>query len=105
MAQERHELQEIGDDLDMKISKAENEIPAMENTLRVISAGNECYKKNLDSIDNNSKFLIILGSLKLYDSSFQCGFFIIQWALAVLLVGLSKSKFFGFIIPRCPEPT
>lgn len=55
MAQERHELQEIGDDLDSKIKKAEDEIPAMENTLRVISAANDCYKRNLDSIDSNSK--------------------------------------------------
>ncbi|KAG8329621.1 Coiled-coil domain-containing protein 39 [Homalodisca vitripennis] len=54
MAQERHELQQIGDELDSKIKKAENEIPAMENTLRVISAANDCYKRNLDSIDSNS---------------------------------------------------
>ncbi|XP_054287819.1 coiled-coil domain-containing protein 39-like [Macrosteles quadrilineatus] len=54
IAQERHELQEIGDDLDSKIKKAENEIPAMENTLRVISAANDCYKRNLDAIDSDS---------------------------------------------------
>lgn len=43
--------------MDSKIKKAESEIPAMENTLRVISASNDCYKRNLDSIDADSTVL------------------------------------------------
>lgn len=55
MAQEKYELQEKGDELDAKIKKSEKEILAMENTLRVINATNDCYKRNLDSINTNSE--------------------------------------------------
>lgn len=56
MAQEKHELQEKGDQLDAKIKKAEKEIVSMENTLTLINASNDCYKHSLDSIDADSKY-------------------------------------------------
>ncbi|XP_054016689.1 coiled-coil domain-containing protein 39-like isoform X2 [Hylaeus anthracinus] len=46
-AQERYLLQEQGDKLDETIRKAEHEIQAMENTLRVINVCNDKYKTTL----------------------------------------------------------
>lgn len=57
MAQEKHELQEKGDQLDAKIKKAEKEIISMENTLKLINASNDCYKHSLGSIDVESKYI------------------------------------------------
>ncbi|XP_024083675.1 coiled-coil domain-containing protein 39 isoform X2 [Cimex lectularius] len=51
LAQEKHQLQEMGDDLEAKINKTEKEIQAMENTLRVVSLTNENYKTNLETVD------------------------------------------------------
>ncbi|XP_047107145.1 coiled-coil domain-containing protein 39 isoform X1 [Schistocerca piceifrons] len=53
-AQEKYELQEQGDELDAKIRKAEKEILAMENTLKLVNASNDTYKKSLSSIDTES---------------------------------------------------
>ncbi|KAK6644584.1 hypothetical protein RUM43_000851 [Polyplax serrata] len=53
-AQEKFELQEIGDKLDSKIKKTEKEIMAMENTLKVVNATNKAFKNNLQSIDESS---------------------------------------------------
>ncbi|XP_053989345.1 coiled-coil domain-containing protein 39-like isoform X1 [Hylaeus volcanicus] len=46
-AQERYLLQEQGDKLDETIRKAEHEIQAMENTLRLINVCNDKYKTTL----------------------------------------------------------
>lgn len=54
-AQEKYELQQQGDELDAKIRTAEKEIQAMENTLKVINAANDKYKKNLSAVDGESK--------------------------------------------------
>ena len=43
-AQEKESLQREGDDLDAKIKKAEKEIRALENTLRLLNARNETYR-------------------------------------------------------------
>lgn len=53
-AQERYLLQEQGDNLDEAIRKTEEEIQAMENTLRVINICNDKYKVSL-SVDDQNK--------------------------------------------------
>ena len=55
-AQEKYMLQQEGDELDAKIKKAEKEIVAMENTLRVVNVTNDVYKINLSSVDEESKY-------------------------------------------------
>lgn len=50
-AQEKYMLQQEGDELDQKISQAEKEIVAMENTLKVINTTNDTYRKNLAAVD------------------------------------------------------
>jgi UDP-glucose:O-linked fucose beta-1,3-glucosyltransferase len=57
-AQEKYELQQEGDELDARIRKTEKEILAMENTLKVINATNENYKRNLAAVDEESKTVI-----------------------------------------------
>lgn len=59
-AQEKYELQQEGDELDARIRKAEKEIQAMENTLKLINATNENYKRNLFAVDEESKTIIRL---------------------------------------------
>nr|XP_018914552.1 PREDICTED: coiled-coil domain-containing protein 39-like [Bemisia tabaci] len=54
IAQTKGELQEEGDDLDAKINKAEQEITAMENTLQVINASNNLYKRSLSAVDSDA---------------------------------------------------
>ncbi|XP_034233340.1 coiled-coil domain-containing protein 39-like [Thrips palmi] len=51
IAQEKIMLQDEGDILDAKIKKAEKEIEAMENTLKVVNTSNDTYRKNLTMID------------------------------------------------------
>ncbi|XP_017767580.1 PREDICTED: coiled-coil domain-containing protein 39 isoform X1 [Eufriesea mexicana] len=52
-AQEKYLLQEQGDKLDETIRKTEEEIQAMENTLRVINVCNDKYKVTLTIDDQN----------------------------------------------------
>lgn len=52
-AQERYLLQEQGDKLDETIRKTEEEIQAMENTLRVINICNDKYKITLSTNDQD----------------------------------------------------
>lgn len=46
-AQEKFFLQKEGDELDQKIRKAENEIVAMENTLKMVNSTNVIYRQSL----------------------------------------------------------
>lgn len=50
-AQEKYALQEQGDKLDETIRKTEHEIQSMENTLRIVNASNDKYKKSLGLVD------------------------------------------------------
>ena len=52
-AQQREELQRKGDDLDAKIRKAEKEIRALENTLRLMNSKNENYRQSLTRVDKS----------------------------------------------------
>lgn len=56
VAQEKLELQEIGDRLDERVQKLETEIRAMENTLHVLNANNSCYKSGMSSVNPASWF-------------------------------------------------
>ncbi|XP_069687635.1 coiled-coil domain-containing protein 39 isoform X2 [Periplaneta americana] len=74
-AQEKYELQQEGDELDAKIRKAEKEILAMENTLKVVNAANDTYRRNLSAVDEqsdeykkktelDSQYYSVIGTLK-----------------------------------------
>ncbi|XP_063224793.1 coiled-coil domain-containing protein 39 [Bacillus rossius redtenbacheri] len=52
-AQEKYELQQHGDRLDAQIQRAEKEILALENTLKVVNAANDTYKKSLSPVDED----------------------------------------------------
>ncbi|CAF0821827.1 unnamed protein product [Adineta steineri] len=58
-AQEKEELQRAGDELDAKNRKAEQELLALQNTLRVINSGNsqtkQSFKKLTDSSDEMTR--------------------------------------------------
>ncbi|CAN8190519.1 unnamed protein product [Coccothraustes coccothraustes] len=56
-AQEKEALQQEGDDLDAKISKAEKEITAMENSLCVLKNWNRHYKNSLKAVPETSEEL------------------------------------------------
>ncbi|XP_026819655.1 coiled-coil domain-containing protein 39-like [Rhopalosiphum maidis] len=55
VAQEKLELQETGDRLDERVQKLETEIRAMENTLHVLNANNNCYKSGMSSVNPASE--------------------------------------------------
>lgn len=59
-AQEKYMLQQEGDELDNKIKKAEKEIVAMENTLKIVNATNATYKKSLSAVDEESTYIITI---------------------------------------------
>uniref|UniRef100_A0A8C9L5X2 Coiled-coil domain-containing protein 39 n=1 Tax=Pavo cristatus TaxID=9049 RepID=A0A8C9L5X2_PAVCR len=54
-AQEKEALQREGDDLDAKISKAENEIVALENTLQILNNCNSNYRNSFKEVTETSE--------------------------------------------------
>ncbi|XP_044268674.1 GRIP and coiled-coil domain-containing protein 2-like [Tribolium madens] len=54
-AQEKYFLQQEGDALDMKIKKAEKEILAMENTLKVVNLTNVAFKQSLGAVEDDGR--------------------------------------------------
>lgn len=54
-AQEKYMLQQEGDELDMRVKKAEQEITAMENTLQVINQSNVAFKQNLSAVRDEGR--------------------------------------------------
>uniref|UniRef100_A0A8B9TP55 Coiled-coil domain-containing protein 39 n=1 Tax=Anas platyrhynchos TaxID=8839 RepID=A0A8B9TP55_ANAPL len=54
-AQEKEALQREGDDLDAKICKAENEIVALENTLRILNNCNSNYRNSFKEVTETSE--------------------------------------------------
>lgn len=53
-AQEKEELQRAGDELDAKNRKAEQELLALQNTLRVINSGNNQTKQSFKKLPESS---------------------------------------------------
>ena len=54
-AQEKEELQREGDELDAKNRKAEQELLALQNTLRIINSGNNQTKQSFKKLSDSSK--------------------------------------------------
>lgn len=55
-AQDKEELQREGDELDARIRKAEREIRALENTLKLMNSRNETYRKSFNKVTDTSEF-------------------------------------------------
>lgn len=58
VAQQKHELQKAGDDMDKKVNRAEKEIMALENTLKVITLNNNCFKASMHPVDKAGENLL-----------------------------------------------
>ncbi|XP_018335648.1 coiled-coil domain-containing protein 39 [Agrilus planipennis] len=56
-AQEKYMLQQEGDQLDNKVKKAEKEIIAMENTLKVVNSANVAFRNSVSAIDTEGEEL------------------------------------------------
>ena len=56
-AQDKEELQRQGDELDANIRKAEKEIRALENTLRLLNGRNEQYRKSFKKVSDSSEWI------------------------------------------------
>ncbi|CAF0839436.1 unnamed protein product [Didymodactylos carnosus] len=56
-AQEKEELQREGDELDVKIRKAEQELRASENTLKILNTGNSMTKDSFKKLTDSSEEL------------------------------------------------
>ena len=56
--QEKEGLQREGDQLDANIRKAEKEIHALENTIKVMNARNTMYRSNFTKVEQTSKCLL-----------------------------------------------
>ncbi|RZC32695.1 coiled-coil domain-containing protein 39 [Asbolus verrucosus] len=54
-SQDKFMLQQEGDELDAKIKKAEKEIVAMENTLKVVNLTNAAFKQSLGAVEDEGK--------------------------------------------------
>lgn len=81
LAREKLELQDTGDRLDDRVQKLETEIRAMENTLHVLNASNDCYKSHLSYVNPQSQFSSF--SFARSDSDKLFDFTIIQWRACV----------------------
>lgn len=56
-AQEKEELQRLGDELEAKVRKGEKEIIAMENTLKLLAKSNHAFRTSLNPVHPQSKVL------------------------------------------------
>ncbi|XP_059621128.1 coiled-coil domain-containing protein 39 [Phlebotomus argentipes] len=68
-AQEKQILLKEGNELNAKVLKAEADIKAMENTVRLVNLANENYKRNFVTVEEDSPFLQELENLQ--DAYFQ----------------------------------
>ena len=63
-AQEKEELQREGDELDAKNRKAEQELLALQNTLRIVDSGNNQTKKSFKKLTDSSDEMTRLEELE-----------------------------------------
>lgn len=57
-AQEKEELQREGDNLNEKIKKAEKELRALENTLKVVNSKNDTIKQSFSKVGDQSDLIL-----------------------------------------------
>ncbi|XP_017776872.1 PREDICTED: coiled-coil domain-containing protein 39-like [Nicrophorus vespilloides] len=63
-AQEKFILKQEGDEMDQKVRKAESEIVAMENTLKIVNQTNAAYKHSLQAVDNDEEAIKTMKELE-----------------------------------------